>query len=92
MVARPAQASILAASITDINIAFCRTHDGISHVLRDTVVSVPEKATNELKFGWILPETARNCVFEEQKSGWVWAVCTGAATQRSRAVFFSAHE
>ncbi len=51
MVARPAQASILAASSADINIAFCRTHDGISQLLRGTLVSVPEKATNELKFG-----------------------------------------
>lgn len=47
----PAQASILAASIVDISIAFCRTHDGISHALRDALVSVPEKATNALKLG-----------------------------------------
>jgi len=63
MVARPAQASILAASIADINIAFCRTHYGISHVLRDALVSVPEKAINELKFGWILPGTTRKLCF-----------------------------
>ena len=63
MVASPAQASILAASIADINIAFFRTHYGISHVLRDTLVSVPEKATKELKFGWNLPETARKLCF-----------------------------
>jgi hypothetical protein len=46
MVTSPAQASILAASSADINIAFCRTHDGINQVLRGTLVSVPEKATN----------------------------------------------
>ena len=42
---------ILAASSADINIAFCRTHDGISQVLRGTLVSVPEKATNALQIG-----------------------------------------
>lgn len=67
MVARPAQASILVASIADINIAFCRTHDGISHALRDALVSVPEKATNALKLGWIFPETARKLCFQRTK-------------------------
>ncbi len=52
------QASMPAASITDINIAFCRTHDGISHVLRNTFACVRGKAANEWKPGWILPETA----------------------------------
>jgi len=63
MVARPAQASILAASIADINIAFCRTHYGISQLLRGTLVSVPGKATNALQIGWNLPGTARKLCF-----------------------------
>ena len=63
MVASPAQASILAASSADINIAFCRTHDGISQVLKDMLAFVLEKATNALQFGWNLPETARKQCF-----------------------------
>jgi len=87
MVARSAQAFILTASGADINTAFCRTHDGISQVLRGTLVSVPEKQPARRKLAETCQERRGNCVFKEQKSGLGLVVRTAAAIQRSRAVF-----
>jgi hypothetical protein len=49
--ALPDPAPAVTAPVADINIAFCRTHYGISHALRDALVSVSGKATNALQIG-----------------------------------------